>query len=60
MIRYEIEHAVLNDNKFAFWRSMGVNCWPTVMIFSPEGKPLFKTTGEGVEEDVTNMLLAGL
>ena len=49
VIRYEIKHAVLNDNEFKFWGSMGVNCWPTIMIFSPDAKPLFKATGEGNE-----------
>ena len=50
VIRYDIKHAVINDNKFKFWQSHGVSCWPTIMVFSPDSKPLLKATGEGNEE----------
>ena len=56
VIRYNIRHAVINDNEFEFWRSQGVNCWPTVMVFSPDARPLFKTTGEGCEQDISALL----
>lgn len=60
MIRYEINHAVINDNQFKFWSSQGVNCWPTIMVFSPGAKPLFKITGEGNEEMIAAVLEEGL
>ena len=60
VIRYDIHHAVINDNEFKFWRSQGVNCWPTIMVFSPDSKPLFKMTGEGAEESITALLTQGL
>lgn len=60
VVRYDIKHAVINDNKFKFWQSQGVNCWPTIMVFSPDSKPLWKSTGEGVEEQVAAVLLNGL
>ena len=60
VIRYNIRHAVINDNEFEFWRSQGVNCWPTVMVFSPDARPLFKTTGEGCEQDISALLQQGL
>ena len=60
VVRYDIRHAVINDNEFRFWRSNGVNCWPTVMVFSPDSKPLFKVTGEGCEEAVGAILEQGL
>ena len=47
--RYNIHHPVLNDNKFSFWSSQGVNCWPTIMIFGPDSKPILKASGEGNE-----------
>jgi hypothetical protein len=37
---------------------MGVNCWPTVMIFGPDNRPLFQATGEGKERDLETMLIA--
>ena len=60
VIRYDIRHAVINDNQFRFWGSNGVNCWPTVMVFSPDSKPLFKVTGEGNEEIIAAILDQGL
>ena len=60
VVRYDIRHAVINDNEFEFWDSMGVNCWPTVMVFSPDSKPLFTTTGEGCEEAIGSVLEQGL
>ena len=60
VIRYDIRHPVINDNQFEFWSSMGVNCWPTVMVFSPDGRPLYKKTGEGCEEFIAGILTKGL
>ena len=60
VIRYEINHAVINDNEFKFWGSQGVNCWPTIMVFSPDSKPLLKVTGENCEENIGAILHAGL
>ena len=59
-MRYDIKHPVINDNEFLFWRSQGVNCWPTVMVFSPDAKPLLKVTGEGSEEQLGAILVSGL
>lgn len=56
VVRYDIRHAVINDNEFKFWRSQGVNCWPTVMVFSPDARPLFKVTGENAEESIAALL----
>ena len=60
MVRYDIRHAVINDNEFEFWGSQGVNCWPTVMVFSPDAKPLLKTTGEDAEESLAAVLEVAL
>ena len=60
VVRYDIKHAVINDRDFRFWGSQGVNCWPTVMVFSPDSRPLFKTTGERCEEDVAAVLQQAL
>ena len=49
VIRYDIKHAVINDNEFRFWGDNGINCWPTLMVFSPDSKPLFKASGEDNE-----------
>lgn len=60
VVRYDIKHAVINDNEFRFWQTQGVGCWPTVMVFSPDSKPLFKVTGENCEENIGAILKQGL
>ena len=60
MIRYDIEHPVINDRDFLFWRENQVNCWPTIMIFGPDGKPIIQLTGEGNEETIQALLMAAL
>ena len=60
VVRYDIRHAVINDKKFQIWNSMGVNCWPTVMVSSPDSNPLFTKTGEGCEDTIGSILEQGL
>ena len=37
VLRYEIEHPVVNDSDFNVWRSYAVRAWPTFMFIDPEG-----------------------
>ena len=46
VVRYEIEHAVVNDAEFAIWQSYGVRVWPTLMLIDPEGKVIGRHEGE--------------
>jgi len=48
ILRYEIEHPVINDKDFAVWQSYTANAWPTLVLVDPRGKVIGKTTGEGV------------
>lgn len=48
ILRYEIEHPVINDNRFAVWQSYAVNSWPTVALIDPDGKLVMTAAGEGV------------
>ncbi|MEE9296544.1 MAG: thioredoxin-like domain-containing protein [Phycisphaerae bacterium] len=45
--RYEIEHAVIVDDRMALWRSYGVRSWPTVVVIDPEGFVSGIMAGEG-------------
>jgi len=60
VIRYDIKHPVLNDNDFKMWKSMGVNCWPTVMVIGPDCVPILRLTGEQVEKRIEAMLYCAL
>ena len=50
----------MNDNKFKFWTQQQVNCWPTVMVFGPDSKPLYRQMGESCEENVSAILSESL
>jgi thiol-disulfide isomerase/thioredoxin len=35
ILRYEIQHPVVNDRDFRIWRSYAVRAWPTLMVIKP-------------------------
>jgi DNA-binding beta-propeller fold protein YncE len=47
ILRYQIEHPVVNDADHAIWKRYGVNSWPTLVLVDPEGNIVGFTTGEG-------------
>ncbi len=46
--RFGLEHAVVNDPDFTFWRTYGANAWPTLVMIDPAGKLVGTHAGEGV------------
>src|SRR5206468_742641 len=47
ILRYDIEHPVINDNRFLVWQMYGVQAWPTLIVIKPDGKVLGMASGEG-------------
>ncbi len=47
VLRYEIEHPVVNDADFAIWQAYAVRAWPTRMLIDPSGYVIGKLEGEG-------------
>jgi thiol-disulfide isomerase/thioredoxin len=47
ILRYDIEHPVVNDSQMTIWRQSGVNAWPTIALIDPEGKYIGALSGEG-------------
>ncbi|HEX8459489.1 MAG TPA: thioredoxin-like domain-containing protein [Pyrinomonadaceae bacterium] len=47
ILRYEIEHPVVNDADFSVWRSYTVRAWPTQVLVDPAGYVVGKVEGEG-------------
>jgi thiol-disulfide isomerase/thioredoxin len=47
ILRYEIEHPIVNDADFAIWRSYAVDAWPTRYLIDPAGYVIGKLSGEG-------------
>lgn len=46
MLRYEIEHPVVNDSRKGMWAALRVDTWPTVILVDPEGYILDRGRGE--------------
>ena len=50
ILRYEIEHPVINDANMTVWRKFSVNSWPTLVLIDPEGRYVGQQPGEGNRE----------
>ena len=55
IVRYEIEHPVINDNEMTIWRRFGVRSWPTLVLIDPEGMYCGYVSGEGQRELLDNV-----
>lgn len=47
ILRYGLEHPVVNDADFLIWRAYAVNSWPTLAVIDTEGYFVGRATGEG-------------
>jgi DNA-binding beta-propeller fold protein YncE len=47
ILRYEIEHPVVNDADFAIWQAYAVRAWPTQVLIDPAGYVVGVAQGEG-------------
>jgi len=50
ILRYELEHPVINDKDFVVWRQYGARAWPTFVLIDPGGKIIGSHSGEGIYE----------
>ncbi|NIL98840.1 MAG: redoxin domain-containing protein [Planctomycetales bacterium] len=46
VLRYEIEHPVVNDSEMLIWRRFGISGWPALRVIDPEGKLIAAHGGE--------------
>lgn len=60
VLRYEIEHPVVNDADHAIWESFGVQSWPTIVLIDPEGNEVGQHSGEFKAELVESVLKKAL
>ncbi|WP_437226818.1 thioredoxin-like domain-containing protein [Planctomicrobium sp. SH661] len=47
IMRYEIEHPVINDSNMVIARKYDFNSWPTLVLIDPEGNFVGRQPGEG-------------
>lgn len=50
ILRYRIEHPVVNDRDMVVWTLYGASAWPTVVLIDPNGKVVGAMSGEGIYE----------
>lgn len=46
ILRYEIEHPVVNDADHRIWDTYGVRSWPSIVLLDPEGNMVARDSGE--------------
>ncbi len=56
ILRYEIEHPVVNDPDHRIWNTYGIRSWPSVVLIDPEGMAFWMTSGEIVFQQVDAVL----
>jgi thiol-disulfide isomerase/thioredoxin/sugar lactone lactonase YvrE len=56
VLRYEIEHPVVNDWQMEIWQQYGVRAWPTLMLIDPAGKVIGYVSGEGIYEPFDKLI----
>ena len=56
ILRYEIDHPVINDADFMVWQQYACRAWPTLMFISPSGKVIGKHEGEFPIEALDDVL----
>lgn len=52
VLRYNIEHPILNDARREYWSRLGINVWPTLVLIDPQGGFVGGVEGEGNYEVV--------
>jgi thiol-disulfide isomerase/thioredoxin len=56
VLRYEIEHPVINDRNMVLWREYGIRAWPSFVLIDPAGKVVGYGAGEGVYDQFDNAI----
>jgi DNA-binding beta-propeller fold protein YncE len=60
ILRYEIEHPVVNDHEHQIWNMIGIRSWPTVMLIDPQGNAVWYKSGEITFEELDEVLKVGV
>ncbi len=56
ILRYEIEHPVVNDADHKIWDTYRINSWPSIILIDPQGEVIAYHGGEFKAEDVREVL----
>jgi thiol-disulfide isomerase/thioredoxin len=56
ILRYEIEHPVINDAEHKIWDTYGISSWPSIVLIDPQGDIVAFRSGEFKAEEVRTVL----
>jgi len=56
VLRYEVEHPIINDSEMTIWRQYAVRAWPTFVLIDPTGKVIGYKSGEGIFEPFDELI----
>ena len=56
VLRYELEHPVVNDRDFRIWNAYAVRAWPTTVLIDPRGYVLAAHSGERILETYQDII----
>jgi len=56
ILKYDVKHPVINDDKMQVWRNFERRSWPSLLIVSPRAVPILILSGEG-HRDVLDLFL---
>lgn len=56
VVRYQIEHPVVNDPTLSIWNYYQVPAWPTLVLIDPEGYVIWGNSGETTFERLDEVL----
>lgn len=57
VLRYEVKHPVINDDKMIVWKNFERKSWPGMILVSPRGAPILIINGEGYR-DVLDLFIS--
>lgn len=57
ILRYDVKHPVINDDKMLVWRNFERRSWPGIVIVSPRGAPILILNGEG-HRDILDLFIS--
>ncbi len=60
ILRYGVEHPVVNDSDFRIWNKYGVSAWPTRVLIDPNGFIAARYAGEGGFEEIDATIAAAV
>ena len=60
VLRYEIEHPVINDSQLVLWKRFGISSWPSLLLIDPQGYVVWGNSGEATFEQLDAVMKKAL